>query len=109
MVEISCVRDGDRLSIAVADTGEGIAAEHVSRVFERFYRVDAARDRQHGGAGLGLAIAKALVEAHGGSIAVASAGPGAGATFTVDLPVAHPRDEAGSILAEPVQTRPVHL
>ena len=109
LVEISCVRDGDRLSIAVADTGEGIAAEHVSRVFERFYRVDAARDRQHGGAGLGLAIAKALVEAHGGSIAVASARPGAGATFTVDLPVAHPRDEAGSILAEPVQTRPVHL
>ncbi len=87
-VEVSCVRDGDRLQIAVADTGEGIAPEHLTRVFERFYRADAARDREHGGAGLGLAIAKALVEAHGGSIYVASAGLGAGATFTVDLPVA---------------------
>lgn len=91
LVEVSCVRDGDRLRIAVADTGEGLAAEHLTRVFERFYRADTARDREHGGAGLGLAIAKALVEAHGGSISVASAGPGAGATFTVELPTAEVR------------------
>lgn len=84
-VDVSCVRDGDRLRIAVADTGEGIAPEHLTRLFERFYRADAARDREHGGAGLGLAIAKALVEAHGGTISVASDGAGAGATFTVDL------------------------
>ncbi|MBX9922105.1 MAG: HAMP domain-containing protein, partial [Mycolicibacterium frederiksbergense] len=63
-VEVSCIRDGDRLRITVADTGEGIAPEHLTRVFERFYRADSARDREHGGAGLGLAIAKALVEAH---------------------------------------------
>lgn len=87
-VELSCVRDGDRLRISVADNGEGIATEHLARVFERFYRADAARDRAHGGAGIGLAIAKALVAAHGGSISVASAGPGSGATFTVDLPTA---------------------
>ncbi len=87
LVEVSCVRDGDRLRVAVADTGEGLAAEHLTRVFERFYRADTARDREHGGAGLGLAIAKALVEAHGGSISVASAGPGAGATFTIALPI----------------------
>ncbi len=91
LVEVSCVRDGDRLRVAVADTGEGLAAEHLTRVFERFYRADTARDREHGGAGLGLAIAKALVEAHGGSISVASAGPGAGATFTVELPTAEVR------------------
>ena len=90
-VEVSCVRDGDRLSIAVADTGEGIAPEHLTRLFERFYRADAARDREHGGAGLGLAITKALVEAHDGSISVASTGLGAGATFTVDLPTAQVR------------------
>lgn len=87
-VDIRCVRDGDRLKIAVTDNGEGIAAEHLPRLFERFYRADAARDREHGGAGIGLAIAKALVEAHGGTISVASAGPGTGAAFTIDLPIA---------------------
>lgn len=89
----SAVSDGDRLRITVADTGEGIAPEHLTRVFERFYRADSARDREHGGAGLGLAIAKALVEAHSGTISVASSGPGAGATFTIDLPTAPIRAE----------------
>lgn len=92
-VELRCVHVRNRLRITVADTGEGISAEHLSRVFERFYRADAARDREHGGAGLGLAIAKALVEAHGGSISITSAGPGTGATFTVDLPIARPRND----------------
>lgn len=105
-VELSCVRYGDRLRIAVADTGDGIAAEHVPRVFERFYRADAARDREHGGAGLGLAIAKALVEAHSGSISVSSAGPGAGATFTVDLPFALPRSEQSPVAADSTRARP---
>lgn len=86
-VQLSCTRVGDSVSIAVADNGEGIAAEHQPKIFERFYRADAARDREHGGAGLGLAIAKALVEAQGGTISVSSAGPGTGATFTVDLPI----------------------
>lgn len=91
-VELSSVGDRDRLAIAVADSGEGIAAEHLPRLFERFYRADAARDREHGGAGLGLAIAKALVEAHGGTISITSAGPGSGAVFTVALPVTQPRN-----------------
>lgn len=86
-VQLSCARVGDSVTIAVADNGEGIAAEHQPKIFERFYRADAARDRERGGAGLGLAIAKALVEAHGGTISVSSAGPGTGATFTVDLPI----------------------
>ncbi len=85
-VEVSATDDGTRLRITVEDNGEGIAAEHLSQLFERFYRADAARNRDHGGAGLGLAIAKALVEAHGGTIDATSAGPGTGATFTVDLP-----------------------
>ena len=99
-VEVNCVRDGDRLRIAVADTGEGIAAEHVNRVFERFYRADTARDREHGGAGLGLAIAKALVEAHGGAISVASAGPGGGATFTLAMPITPERTEQTPVTAD---------
>jgi signal transduction histidine kinase len=86
-VELTCARNGDSVIVTVADDGEGIAAEHLPMIFERFYRADTARDREHGGAGLGLAIAKALVEAHGGTISVTSAGPGTGATFTVDLPV----------------------
>lgn len=87
-VELSCAYHHDRVIVTVADDGDGIAEEHLPRIFERFYRADAARDRGHGGAGLGLAIAKALVEAHSGTIDVTSAGPGRGATFTVELPVA---------------------
>jgi signal transduction histidine kinase len=93
-VELTCARDDAGVSITVADDGEGIPAEHQPRIFERFYRADAARDRERGGAGLGLAIAKALVEAHGGTISVASSGPGTGATFTVSLPVAGQRGRA---------------
>jgi signal transduction histidine kinase len=74
--------------LQVRDTGEGIAAEHLPHLFERFYRVDAARDRGRGGSGIGLAIVKALVEAHGGRVSAASDGPGHGATFTLTLPPA---------------------
>lgn len=74
------------VEVAVRDTGVGLAAEHLERVFERFYRVQPARDRASGGSGIGLTIARALVEAHGGTLTAASAGPGTGATFTVALP-----------------------
>lgn len=86
-VDVAATADSRQLTITVRDSGDGIAAEHLSRVFERFYRVDAARDRDHGGAGIGLAIAKALVEAHGGSITAQSAGLGAGTTVTITLPI----------------------
>lgn len=86
-------RAADRggLRLTVEDTGEGIAAAHLPHVFERFYRADTARDRDHGGSGIGLAIAKALVEAHGGTVSAASDGPGRGATFVVLLPTGRDR------------------
>ena len=85
-VTLSCRRVDAWVEYSVADTGEGIAAEHLPQLFARFYRVDTARDRNRGGSGIGLSIAKALVEAHGGVISVASEGPGTGSTFTVRLP-----------------------
>ncbi len=70
--------------IEVADSGEGIAAEDLPKVFERFYRGEKSRSRASGGAGLGLAIARSIVEAHGGTIAITSA-PGQGATVRFTL------------------------
>ena len=72
-------------TLRVRDEGCGIAAEHLPRLFERFYRVDKARSRQQGGTGLGLAIVKHIVQAHGGTVAVKST-PGVGTTFTLHLP-----------------------
>lgn len=85
-VTLTCRRVDHWVEYRVADTGEGVAAEHLPHLFDRFYRADTARDRGHGGSGIGLAIARALVEAHGGGVSVTSAGPGLGATFTVRLP-----------------------
>ena len=73
--------------LAVADTGIGIAPEHLARLFERFYRADAARSRDTGGAGLGLAIVDWIARAHEGNVAVTST-VGNGATFVVSLPLA---------------------
>ncbi len=73
--------------VCVQDQGEGISTEHLPHLFERFYRVDAARGRVDGGIGLGLAICKSLVEAHGGSISIASE-VGKGTSVTITLLVA---------------------
>jgi len=77
---------GDQVRIAVSDTGIGIPSAEQERIFERFFRVDAARSREVGGTGLGLAIAKHLVEANGGRIQVESE-LGQGSTFNVYLPI----------------------
>jgi signal transduction histidine kinase len=73
------------VTLAVSDTGIGIAAEELPRVFERFYRVEGARGRTHEGSGIGLALAQELLKLHGGQLRVESA-PGAGSTFSVTIP-----------------------
>jgi signal transduction histidine kinase len=83
-VAVASGADGT-VRVAVRDDGEGIAAEHLPHVFERFYRADGARGRASGGTGLGLAIARAICRAHGGEIEVRSS-PGLGATFIATLP-----------------------
>ena len=85
-VTVAASRDGGLAHIDVVDSGEGLDAEQVSRVFERFYRGDTARTRDARGSGVGLTIAKAIVEAHGGHLSASSPGRGLGATFTVTLP-----------------------
>ena len=100
-VAVASAADGTA-RIAVRDDGEGIAAEHLPHVFERFYRADGARGRASGGTGLGLAIARAICRAHGGDIEVRST-PGQGSTFIATLPSEVPaRDElerSGSVPA----------
>ncbi len=88
-ISVGVGQDGeDLLVLRVADEGPGMAEADAARAFERFYRADTSRTREHpeaGGTGLGLAIAASLVEAHGGTITLATA-PGRGAVFTVRLP-----------------------
>jgi two-component system, OmpR family, sensor histidine kinase CiaH len=83
-VTLSAASEGDDAVIRVADTGIGVPPEHVPRLFDRFYRVDKARSRAVGGAGLGLSIAHEIVDAHGGAIAIDSI-PGTGTTVTVRM------------------------
>lgn len=80
-------REGPSCCFVVEDTGEGISAEFLPFVFDRFRQADSSTTRQHGGLGLGLAIAKSLVEAHFGSITVSSPGKGKGCRFEVRLPL----------------------
>ncbi|APG28528.1 hypothetical protein A7E78_12155 [Syntrophotalea acetylenivorans] len=90
-VEITlAVVDGEA-KVTVSDSGIGIPAEHLPHIFDRFYRVDKARNREDGGTGLGLAIVKSLAEAHGGRVEVAST-PGEGTSFTVFLPAQGPEE-----------------
>lgn len=84
-VTLSVVSQDDQVVLKVADTGIGIPEAELSRVFDRFFRIDRARSRASGGSGLGLAICKSIVEAHGGTIEVSSR-CGQGTTFTVRLP-----------------------
>ncbi|CAN5349358.1 HAMP domain-containing sensor histidine kinase [soil metagenome] len=94
-VTLGAVSSGQTVRLSVTDTGEGIDATHLPRVFERFYRIDSHRAHQHGGSGIGLAITRALVQAHDGRVQAHSAGPGKGSTFTITLPTAAPLSTEG--------------
>jgi len=100
-VTLAASRDAGDVVIAVTDRGPGIEPRHHERLFERFYRVDAARSRELGGTGLGLAIVKHTALALGGDVAVDSA-PGAGSTFSIRLPAS--RGEPEEVPASPEET-----
>ena len=82
-VQIRSERVNSHLEIVVSDTGQGISADFLPHVFDRFRQADQKTSRQHGGMGLGLAIVRHLVEMHGGTVSANSEGEGKGATFTV--------------------------
>jgi PAS domain S-box-containing protein len=86
-VQVLLERVNSHLAVTVADSGEGIEADFLPFVFERFRQADASSTRRHGGLGLGLAIVKQLVELHGGTVKAKSGGIGKGASFIVELPV----------------------
>ena len=87
VIRVSAVRDNGAIRLTVADNGPGIPRDHLRRVTERFYRVDAARSRESGGTGLGLAIVKHIVERHKGTLEITST-VGQGTEVVVRLPVA---------------------
>jgi two-component system phosphate regulon sensor histidine kinase PhoR len=91
-VWLEAAQDGPDIIIQVRDHGVGIPQQHLPRLFERFYRVDKARSREHGGTGLGLAIVKHIALAHSGRVSVTSA-VGKGSTFTLHLPATPPASQ----------------
>ena len=90
-VTCSVEKSADCAIVKIEDTGIGISAEDVPYIFDRFYRVDKARSRDAGGAGLGLSICKEIVDMHSGTISVESV-PGKGSAFTISLPLAGDED-----------------
>jgi signal transduction histidine kinase len=86
-IEITCARTDARVSVAVQDTGIGIAADKLESIFDPFVQVRAGLTRQHEGTGLGLAISRDLARGMGGDLVAAST-PGQGSTFTLTLPAA---------------------
>jgi CheY-like chemotaxis protein len=96
---------GDFARLSVTDTGAGIDAEFLPRVFDRFSQADTSTTRRHGGLGIGLALVRNLTELHGGKVTAFSEGVGKGSTFTVELPVSEPeRGETTSHAAPDAQS-----
>jgi signal transduction histidine kinase len=94
-IRLGASRQGAQVAIVVADSGTGMPAEHLDRIFERFARLDQSRTRDRGGVGLGLAIVKAIVQAHHGTLGVRSS-PGTGSVFQLLLPLQPAADAAGA-------------
>jgi signal transduction histidine kinase/ActR/RegA family two-component response regulator len=107
-VELSCRRVEGRFHICVEDSGEGIDAELLPQIFDRFRQADTSRTRVHGGLGLGLSIARQIVEMHGGSIQAHSDGLGKGARFTVIVPMQPEDDSAPPTATAEVTPHPAH-
>jgi CheY-like chemotaxis protein/two-component sensor histidine kinase len=102
-VQVTLARVDSHLEVAISDTGQGIEAEFLPYVFDRFRQADPTPTRAHGGLGLGLAIVRHLVELHGGSVKAESGGTGQGSTFVVTLPLlATMRETVESPVAAPV-------
>ncbi len=104
-MRLTVAADGDVVVIKVRDNGVGIAAEHLSRIFEMFAQLDTSLERSRGGLGLGLTLVKQLVERHGGSVGARSEGAGEGSEFVVRLPmltevIATPIDQSVAALVE---------
>jgi two-component system phosphate regulon sensor histidine kinase PhoR len=95
-VTIEVADEGELVRLSVEDQGPGIAAKHLPRIFERFYRVDKARARTQGGTGLGLAIVKHIATIHGGRVDVTSQ-VSQGSRFSLFLPRAHTREGARAV------------
>ncbi len=114
-VEVCLRRASTHIEIVVSDTGEGIAPEHMPRIFQRFGQADSSSTRRHAGLGIGLALVRHLVDLHGGTVSAHSAGPGLGATFTVTLPVAAvpalspPAASENAGVPGPEQVKPISL
>ncbi|HEY2596296.1 MAG TPA: HAMP domain-containing sensor histidine kinase, partial [Chloroflexota bacterium] len=102
-VTVSVQRGSKSALVEVTDTGRGIAPEHLPRLFDRFYRADAARSRAAGGAGLGLSIARLLVEAHGSDLTLSST-VGVGTVATVRLPLAPQNSTPTELSSAPAST-----
>jgi len=86
-IDVVLARVNTHVEIRISDTGEGIAADFLPYIFDRFRQADSSKTRPHGGLGIGLALVKQLVELHGGRVHATSGGKGQGATFAVELPV----------------------
>jgi signal transduction histidine kinase/CheY-like chemotaxis protein len=104
-VTVRVRRDGEHVELSVLDTGEGISAEFLPFVFDRFRQADSSTSRRHGGLGLGLALVRQMIELHGGEVSVESEGPRRGSSFRVRLPAG-----AGGVIPHaPREDRPVTL